>query len=50
MIIHILKDGTETQTIEGRVVTQSDLPSVYKLMESIERRLNENIKEREKES
>ena len=40
MIKNILKDGTEVQDLTGTVIKQSDFPTVYQIIEQIERKEN----------
>lgn len=36
---HFLKDGTEVDSVEGRVVEYEDCPGVYHALDSINKRL-----------
>ena len=38
-VIHILKDGTQVESIDGRVVRLEDAEPVYHLMDNINKRL-----------
>lgn len=38
MIIHILKDGTQVNSVEGIVISQDEHPQVYKVIREIEER------------
>ncbi len=37
-VIHILKDGTQVKDIKGHVVTQKEVPQVYMLLESMNKK------------
>lgn len=45
MVIHILKDGTRLDDIAGHIVRIRDAETVYKLMDSINRRVNNENKD-----
>lgn len=40
MIKHILKNGKAVKDIAGHKVKKEDVPTVYQVIESIERRIN----------
>ncbi len=41
-IRHFLKDGTQVDSVEGRVVRHEDCPSVYHALDKLNERLSNN--------
>ena len=39
MIRHILKDGTQVDSVEGIVIKQKDFPELYKIIEKMNERI-----------
>lgn len=42
MVRNILKDGTEVKDLTGIVITQTEFPQVYRIIEQIEREEKED--------
>ena len=42
MIKHVLKDGTQVESVAGVVLKKDDFARVYEIVEQIEKRVNEN--------
>lgn len=42
MVTHVLKDGTVTDSVAGRTITQEEFPGVYAILYAVQEKTAEN--------